>query len=381
MLRAGALLWTAALATALALVWEVEAQEEASDYGARVDIWLKEFKQAVRVAEDTVLHLRLQKGEFSASLDEDGAEPFELGAAERAQLLAVFPEDATRQTVSDEDWAARVREHGRGASAHVDSACPVNGENHLEKAVVEVFEALRGSPWKAMLNIGGLYGGKHGEGAHLPDDPTVELLRHVPDARVLCWKCGDFAEVTRVGSLASRFEAWEADLTADPSPPQGFRDLDLLRLDFLPAGQSCQVLGRLLRRGVRPRMVAMLVLSQVPPPFQYVPLAPERHPQPLFSCSLAAASEVLARHDLFLLRLTGPYALFVRRDAWRSPLPLSELDCYRGAGVWGDKALPLPFVREWLFQPVDKVLPRLWGNLTLLYEAGGFGGAPFTLAV
>ena len=55
------------------------------------------------------------------------------------------------------------------------------------------------------------------------------------------------------------------------------------------------MLAKLLAAGVRPRMVAMLVLSQVPPPFAFAPLAldTEHHPPALYSCSVAAAAAVL----------------------------------------------------------------------------------------
>lgn len=159
---------------------------------------------------------------------------------------------------------------------------------------------------------------------------------------------------------------------------------------------------QVLRAGVRPRLVALLVLSQVnrsrlpwllccfcaaycslafqvPPPFQYFPLGVPGYNSPpaLMSCSLSGAIEVLAKHDLFLIRLTGPYALFVRQSEWPEALPINEFDCYRRASVWGLKDIPLSFVREWLREEVDQVLPLLWRNLTHLHSDGG----PFTLAV
>lgn len=150
-------------------------------------------------------------------------------------------------------------------------------------------------------------------------------------------------------------------------------------MDGLRHGVSCEVLRQVLRAGVRPRLVALLVLSQVPPPFQYFPLGVPGYNSPpaLMSCSLSGAIEVLAKHDLFLIRLTGPYALFVRQSEWPEALPINEFDCYRRASVWGLKDIPLSFVREWLREEVDQVLPLLWRNLTHLHSDGG----PFTLAV
>ncbi|CAJ1414943.1 unnamed protein product [Effrenium voratum] len=80
--------------------------------------------------------------------------------------------------------------------------------------------------------------------------------------------------------------------------------------------------------------------------------------------------EVLAPWGLFLIRLTGPYALFVHRDEWYQELPINELDCYRRASVWGLQDIPLRFVREWFFEDVDQVLPLVWRNLSSLYRPG-----------
>mmetsp|Transcript_96051 Transcript_96051/g.170461 ORF Transcript_96051/g.170461 Transcript_96051/m.170461 type:complete len:148 (-) Transcript_96051:32-475(-) len=147
----------------------------------------------------------------------------------------------------------------------------------------------------------------------------------------------------------------------------------------MPLGRSCQMLRSILRSGVRPRMIALFVLSQVPLPFKFMPLSlDERHPSALLSCSLGAAEEVLAPFGFSLLRLTGPYALFVKT---REDLPLNNLDCYRSASVWGMKDIPLASVREWLFLNVEEALPRLWRNITALYAAEGQVDAPFTLAV
>lgn len=354
--------------------------EAEAEYGARIDPWLKDWTQAVRISEEEVILLRLHRGELTAATPEGNTLP--LAEEERRSLLEPFPKEARTSPVDAGAWAAKVRLHGQ--STREDASCPVNGENHLEMTVVDVYEALKGVGKHKMLNLGGLYGGVRGDGEDLADDPVVELLRHQPEMQVLCWNCGDVADVSRVGALAGRFRLENVDVMAPELKLSAeFQDLDLLRLDFLPGGQSCQVLKKLLRAGARPRMVAMLVMSQVPPPFRFTPLSSDvnGHPSALFSCSLAAAADVVAVHELFLLRLTGPYALFVRRDVWKESLPVSELDCYRGASVWGHRGLSIDFVRDWLFSPVETALPLLWGNLTGIYEGAGQGGTPFTLAV
>lgn len=361
-----------------AMLTHMQLTPAQDDYSALVDPTLKVWTQAVRVAEDQVLLLELKNGELTAATV-DGT-LVSLTAEESAQLSSVFPKEARQPPpIEDGAWAAKVQQFAE--ATRVDIACPVRAENHLEKAIVEVYNALRGSPHGAVLNIGGIYGGRDGEGREIPDDPSVELLLHVPGARALCWNCGDVAGVTRAGSLMTRFKFQTVDLAdADLRVPIGFEQLDLLRMDSLPGGCSCQVLKRLLRVRVRPRLVALLVLSQVPPPFRFVPLK-RQSPPPFFSCSLAAAAEVLSPYNISLVRLTGPYALFASHDAWAEPLPLSDLDCYRGASIWGYKDLPLAFVREWLFSPTDDVLSHLWNNISSVYAAAGQPNAPFTLGL
>merc|ERR1711879_362073 len=202
--------------------------------------------------------------------------------------------------------------------------------------------------------------------------------------RVLCWACEDASQVTRLSGLTDRIEHADVDLLSPQlAAPSAYRHLDMLRIDHVPAGQSCRVLSQLLRGGVRPSLVVMLVLSQVPPPFRFAPLSLDirHHPAALVSCSLSLAASLLEPYGITLLRLTGPYALFVKRDLWQGPLPLDELACYRGASVWGYEDLPLAFVREWTFVPVDEGLSRIWSNMTELYKAAGQVNAPFTLAV
>lgn len=368
-------------ALAAAIFATIPAQvEEPPSYGSIIDPWLKEYTQVLRLSQDDVLLVRLHRGEISA-FTQDGNE-LALDDKQRKQILAAFPKGADQLRVTDALWDEKTKHFS--ASARRDPACPVNTENHLEKAAVEVLQALTMPLRGTALNVGSLYGGRDGEEPDKPDDPTVELLRAVPATRVLCYNCGDASRVTRLGAdVARKFEHHDVNLLSAEVPlPAAFHDLDWLRLDFVPGGQSCQLLRKLLRSGARPRLVVMMVLSQVPPPFRFAPLiSGEGHPKALISCSLAAAAAELAPHGLSLLRLTGPYALFVDRAAWPETLPISDLDCYREASVWGYEDLPLPFVREWIFTPVAEALPRIWSNLTELYAATGHPGAPFSFGL
>lgn len=375
----------------------------AQDYMELVDPWLSKKVRPVQAAEG-VLMLELHKGVLKAFTADGSPYPLEgeqyEGTMQAIRSGGVFPEEIWQPAVSDEVWLARQRsyvglDHDGHVLRKVDDDCPVNAENHFEKTIVEVFDAVLLKLWAKsagggdssgygkMLNIGGLYGGRNGEGENAPDDPTVELLRAQPHFHVLCWNCGDVSEITRVGDLANRFEHADVDLlSSDLSAPAEFRKVDLLRMDQMPAGQSCRVLEKLLKSGLRPRLVAMLVFSQVPPPFKFAPLSlnTERHPEVLLSCSLAFASSLLESYGLALLRLTGPYALFIQKDLWRQPLPLDELACYRGASVWGYEDLPMSFVREWLFSHPDASLPHVWNNISAIYAASGQINAPFSLA-
>lgn len=349
-------------------------------YGAIIDPWLKEYTQVLRITKDDIMVARLFKGEINAYTPDGNEIPLDDGM--RKQLAAAFPEGADQPRVTEAYWDEKTRHHS--ASARRDPACPVNGENHVETAAVKVLQALAPPLRGTALNVGGLYGGKGGWDPDKADDPTVELLRAAPATRVLCYNCEGASGVTRLGADgAAKLEHKEVDLLSSELPlPAAFHDLDWLRLDFVPGGQSCQVLRKLFRAGARPRLVVMMVLSQVPPPFRLVPLiSGEGHPPALISCSLAAASAELAPHGLSLLRLSGPYALFVDRSAWPEPLPISDLDCYREASVWGYEDLPLPFVREWTFSPVAEALPRIWSNISELYLAAGRPGAPFSLGL
>ncbi|CAE8722158.1 unnamed protein product [Polarella glacialis] len=338
-------------------------------------------------------------------MEADGPK-LELGPDEEQQLLSAFPPEAflpaaVNPPVASGTWSSKLRHYA--SSDHVDPDCAVRGENHLERSILDVFQALQLPPIGAVLSIGGLYGGKHGEGAEAPDDPAVELLLELQQTfrgspaslRAMCWGCkeGEVANLTRAQPLVPIVPIFEvrpfpevADLTLAPAldVPAGFQgELDLLRFDALPLGRSCQALAALLRAGVRPRLLAMFVLSQIPPPYKFIPLASDvaTHPAALMACSLSAVADIVAPFGLSLLRLTGPYALFVARHAWRGRLPLNELECYRRAAVWGLTDIPLHFVRDWLFSSVDEGLPQLWGNLSALYASAGQAGAPFTLAV
>lgn len=386
----------------------VQAVPIAEEYGARIDLWAKLHEQAVKVGEDSVLLLRLHNGHLAA-FELDGQTPVELEPEILYQFRSVFPSEAYDPPVNEKDWEMRVKHESFGNSVEhacsvgadnklekastcfaVDPLCPVLKENHLEKAILEAWTMLRGKPKRRSVNVGGLYGGKFGEGDDAPDDPTVELVRATRGMKVLCWDCGDVRSVTRAKGYAHQFEKWHVtsfDPTFQPvEVPFEFRSVDLLRLDFVSDGQSCQLLRRLLVAGMKPRMVAMLVMSQIPPPFKYTPLPLSKDPnrgfeskrtsEIFFSCSLAAAQEVLSPYDMFLVRLTGPYALFVQRDEWPTELPISDLQCYREALVWGNRALPIEFIREWLFSNTSATLHRMWNNLTVLH-----GNSPFTLAL
>jgi len=360
---------------------EIASAQEDDSFGGRVDPWMKEYSEAIRVSPKEVVLLHLLRGQLSAYKSDTG-EPVPIAAEQSEQLFAVFPKEARHSPVEKAVW--EERERGHAAGQRKDKKCPVDQGNHLEQAVVEVHKALTVPHRDLILNIGGLYGGRNGELPDHLDDPTVELLRARPKSRVLCWHCGNVADVTRLQGLSDNFEHQAPDLLSpELSMPEHYRELDLLRLDAQPMGQSCRILGKILRSGVRPRLVAMFVLSQVPPPFKFAPLSlnKDRHPRAVLGCSLSMASEVLAPYGLSLLRLTGPYALFVERANWKEPLPLNELDCYRRASLWGYSDLPLAFARDWLFSPVDEALPRLWSNMTAIYAATGQPNVPFTLGI
>ncbi|CAE7298568.1 ergic3 [Symbiodinium natans] len=365
----------------------------AEDYMARVDPSIHTWTRTVRVAEETFLLLEMHQGHLRAFWNGDAE--VDLPEEQQEELLNVFPADALTvearvPQIHGENWAAKLRRHAVGH--RVDPNCAVNSENHLEKEILVVFRQLRSRPLGSVLTFGGLYGGVHGRGADVPDDPAVELmleLQRLGTSQVqgLCVFCdGDqVTSLTRASQLQSAMRILnpaEELRSASPEltlPPEFAGQVDLLRLDALQHAVSCQLLRNLLRAGVRPRLVALLVLSQVPPPFKYFPLSVPGHDAPpaLMTCSLSGAIEVLLKYDLFLIRLTGPYALFVQRSEWPEELPINEFDCYRKASVWGLEDIPLPFVREWLREDVDEVLPRLWRNLSQLH----FDGGPFTLAV
>ncbi|OLP85093.1 Endoplasmic reticulum-Golgi intermediate compartment protein 3 [Symbiodinium microadriaticum] len=356
------------LAGRLALAAVALASE---DYMARVDPSLHTWTRTVRVAEDAFLLLEMHQGNLKALLN--GEAEVDLPQEQEEQLLSAFPAEALTvearvPQIQSQRWAAKILRHAVGA--RVDPDCAVNTENHLEKEILAVFRRLRNPPIGSVLTFGGLYGGVHGEGVDVPDDPAVELMLELQQRGA-----GKITD-SRAGVAALRTLNIPDPLRwADLQLPAEFAgELDLLRLDGLRHGVSCEVL-----RQVRPRLVALLVLSQVPPPFQYFPLGVPGYNSPpaLMSCSLSGAIEVLAKHDLFLIRLTGPYALFVRQSEWPEALPINEFDCYRRASVWGLKDIPLSFVREWLREEVDQVLPRLWRNLTHLHSDGG----PFTLVL
>lgn len=347
-----------------------------------MDPWFtRELTQAVSLGDGDTLVLRLLRGELTVY---DGSRNQFIGLApeEEKELLAVFPDNARQPPVQPDIWTRKEVLHDTEPERRYGD-CPVPSENHLEKTMVPAFQRSTAVPKGRILNLGGIYGGRHGADPDVPDDPVVELVRALPDAKVLCWACEDPAAVTRLGSLASHFDNWAVpDLLAeDLTVPKAFRELDMLRMDALPMGRSCSVLSRLLRSGVRPTFVSMLVLSQVPPPIKLAPLARDvaRHPPALMSCSLAAAAEVVAPYGLALVHLTGPYALFVDKGSWPEPLPLNMLDCYRRADVWGHSDFPIEFVRDWLFSPVEEATRMVWGNVSRLYERVGQPGAPFSI--
>ncbi|CAE7264792.1 ergic3 [Symbiodinium natans] len=94
-------------------------------------------------------------------------------------------------------------------------------------------------------------------------------------------------------------------------PPEFAGEVDVLRLDALQ--------------------------HTVPPPFKYFPLSVPGHDAPpaLMTCSLSGAIEVLLKYDLFLIRLTGPYALFVRRGEWPNARKFSrKLHCLSALFFW-----------------------------------------------
>ncbi|CAJ1336748.1 unnamed protein product [Effrenium voratum] len=357
------------------------AQTGAEDYMARIDPSLRTWTRSVRVAQDSFLDLEVHQGQLRAYQD---GQQLDLPEEHMMQLAAAFPAEAFEKEALNPPIAIpEARAQRYGASVRIDPGCPVNSENHLERTTVAVFRELKSSPLGVVVTLGGLYGYQSGEGAEIADDPAVELLLEMQQqglpARALCLGCpeGQVASLTRAQTLQQVFttrqlpESLRSNFPELPLPLAFQGGVDLLRLDALPHGSSCQVLRAILRAGVRPRLVALFVQSQVPPPFKFVPLGQVMEtPAAIMACSLSAAMEVLAPWGLFLIRLTGPYALFVHRDEWYQELPINELDCYRRASVWGLQDIPLRFVREWFFEDVDQVLPLVWRNLSSLYRPG-----------
>lgn len=360
---------------------------------ARIDPSLRRWKRSVRVSEDLLLHLEVHQGELRA-FQADGQQ-MDLSEDDAAQLQSVFPFDAFApeaklEPIAPAAWDAKRLRFGK--DARPSEGCAVNDENHLERTTVAVFQRLKSEPLGVVVTVGGLYGYSHGEGEDVLDDPAVELLLEmqqngIRNLRALCLGCEakQVASLTRARSLQKVFQVQALDPQALRSAvpeillPKAFvGQVDLLRLDSLPHGSSCQVLRSLLMK-VQPRLLAMFVFSQVPPPFNFIPHGQSvETPPAIMACSLSAVMQVVAPYNLFLIHLTGPYALFVQRDEWHQELPIDELDCYRKASVWGMEDIPINFVREWFFEDVDEVLPRIWGNLTDLYSNGQ---GMFTLAV
>ena len=129
------------------------------DYGERVDPWEKRYEQYLRVSEDEVWVIQLFHGELHVETA-DGR-PVDPAPDVAEQLLGLFGEGARRSPVSDDAWAERQAQYASGAT--VDDACPVNGENHLERTILDVAAKLAGPPHGRAINVGGLYGGKDGE--------------------------------------------------------------------------------------------------------------------------------------------------------------------------------------------------------------------------
>lgn len=357
------------------------------DYMARIDPSLRSWLRSVRLSEDVLLQLEVHQGKLRAFQDH---EQLALEEEEVAQLRSVFPSDAFApeallSPIGPEAWDAKRQQFGKhGLDANIFPDCAVNNENHLERTTVAVFNQLKSSHLGVVVTVGGLYGHRHGEGEDVLDDPAIELLLEMqrlrtPALRALCLGCEEeqVASLTRARSLQEVFRLEALEETSlrsalpDISLPKDFiGPIDLLRLDALPHGSSCQVLRSLLLK-VQPRLVAMFVFSQVPPPFEFIPHSQSvETPPALMACSLSAAMQVLAPHNIFLIHLTGPYALFVHREEWHQALPIDEMDCYRKSSAWGMQDIPIDFVREWFFEDVDKVLPRIWSNISSLNVSG-----------
>lgn len=144
---------------------------------ARVDPSLHTWTRTVRVAEDAFLLLEMHQGNLKALLN--GEAEVDLPQEQEEQLLSAFPAEALTvearaPQIQSQRWAAKILRHAVGA--RVDPDCAVNTENHLEKEILAVFRRLRNPPIGSVLTFGGLYGGVHGEGVDVPDDPAVELM-------------------------------------------------------------------------------------------------------------------------------------------------------------------------------------------------------------
>jgi len=363
---------------------------EQAFYGDRVDPWDTSHIKTWSQPDGNIMQVEVRNGKFSAAQFNPATQEVNMVDVHAEEVLRLgIPPDAFEPPVAEAEWAERRQWDGRPSLLPIDTKCPRRGEGHLQKSTVEVLQAIgNDGVHHRAVNIGGLYGAGARETA---DDPIVEAVRWDSEMQVLCINCGDLAAIARLDGHRERFATVSASLAPDTDfsfiIPEQWREVDVLRLEQMPGGTSCPILRSILRV-LRPRVVVLIVHAQIPPPIQLSTLRATGSPEldeVFYSCSLSAAASVLrvAGTGMSLLRLSGPYALFVRDGDWTaSALPLDEQECFRHVEVWGVELFPISFVRDWLFDPQPlRSLLRIHGNVTGVFATYGLPREPFALAV
>eukprot|EP00927_Polykrikos_kofoidii_P049782 TRINITY_DN43791_c0_g1_i1.p1 TRINITY_DN43791_c0_g1~~TRINITY_DN43791_c0_g1_i1.p1 ORF type:complete len:398 (-),score=46.33 TRINITY_DN43791_c0_g1_i1:109-1257(-) len=359
---------------------------ELTFYGDRVDPMDTRHNLAMQQEDGSVLQVEVQNGKRMAirfHQATDQIETFELSTDDVLSLG--IPREALYPIVTKDAWKQRLSWTASTVPRVADPECPRRGEGHLQKSTVDVLQQLDPASLRhKAINIGGMYGAGSPNDA---DDPVVEVVRAEPKMQVLCIGCGDFRSIERLSGHTDRIvtsalqNKWDSDFA---SIPQEWHDVDVLRLENVPAGLSCLLLRSILQV-IRAKVIVLLVHGQVPPPIQFSPIRDTGSPtvgEAFYSCSVSAVSSVVRDHGFSLLRLSGPYALFVRESLWTaSTLPLNEAECFRHVEAYGVDLFPIEFVRDWLFNPhVVESVARVHGNVSQALADFGHPGEPFMLA-
>jgi len=368
---------------AIALICHATA--ELSYYGDRMDPWDTRHVKTLDQGDGMIVQVEVQYG--GATAVQFNPETQEVAHTEitREDVLAMgFPRDALDWPIEEDIWTQRKLWDGRRQTHPIDPECPRRGDGHLAKATLEVLEAIgKNTLLHKMINIGGMYGAGMPD---LMDDPIVETLRAHDRMKLLCIDCGDFSNIERLQGYQNRIEVSPLESGMDIGNDfRNWRKIDVLRIESMPSGTSCLVLRSVLKV-VSPTVVVLIVHGQIPPPIRFSTIRDSGNADvtgALYSCSVAAVSAILEVHGLSLLRLSGPYALFVRRDAWKSSaLPLDSTECFRHIEAWGADIFPIEFVRSWLFEAdVMQSVAHVHSNISAAFSSFGLPGEPFMLSV